>query len=95
MKSKYGKVIDEIMENSKTCVMLVNEGEYSVISVKGDAFDLGNMLKKLFDEKPEAFRVIRASVKAYESLQEFEKKTPEEQLEELGEAIKNLGRVLN
>jgi len=91
-KTKHSELLKSISDETSSNIMIVDEGDNTVACVKGSAIQLGNLLKQFFDNEPDMYKIFRASIKAYESLEEFKQKTPEEQFEEL---IKKLGKTLN
>lgn len=94
LNEKYRKVYKEIKEKSESCFMLINDGKSTTQVVNGNAIELSNLFYRIFENDKDIFHIVKAATEAYKELLEFKKKKPDEQLDKLIDALKDLGEHL-
>lgn len=85
--------ISELLEQTDAYFCLIkNKGTMSIIT-HTDSFELGNMLKEVYENDYDLFGVIRASVKAYEEFKRFKEKDDREKIDELISKLEEVRKV--
>ena len=92
---KFNEKVKEINEQSDCLIAIVQKGNKTIITVKGDVFDISNLYRKAFEKDDDFFQITDASVFAWKSLDDFRKKEPSEQLESIADELKKLKDLLN
>lgn len=74
---KFSEKVKEINEQSDCLIAIVQKGNKTIITVKGDVYDIHHLFRKAFEKDDEFFQITDASVSVWKILDDFRKKITE------------------
>lgn len=88
-KTKHEELAEVLEQTDAYLCFVKNKGTISILT-HVDQFEIGTMLKEVFDQDEDLFHAFRAAIRAYEDWKKFNEANDMEKLEALESLIKQV-----